>query len=390
MTTAATTTGPVRQNTPPEERYAAELAFLAAHDTGARPPGWRLTPRAVVTFVMGSAGEALTLPAGAPAGGDVPGRMEIAPKFVGDRALVERCVITLAGERGLLLVGEPGTAKSMLSELLAAAVCGTGALTVQGTAGTTEDQLKYGWNYALLLAQGPSRRALVPSPVLSAMTSGAVARVEEITRCLPEVQDALVSLLSERRVAVPELAGTDDAHVHAAPGFTLIATANLRDKGVSEMSAALKRRFNFETIGPIADADAEVALVRRHSRAAVARSGAPYQVDDAVLEALVTAFRDLRDGRSAEGWDVERPSTVMSTAEAVAVAGSLALAAAYFPSERDVLTLLPGHLLGVVRKDEPADAARLRGYWDSVVRRRAEHGAATWRTLWDLRAALED
>ncbi|MEV1010985.1 AAA family ATPase [Streptomyces sp. NPDC049881] len=379
-----------RQITPPEERFADELAFLAAYDTGARPPGWRLTPRAVVTFVMGSEGRPLTLPdtAGAPEG--IPARKEIGAKFVGDRALVERCVVTLAGERGLLLVGEPGTAKSMLSELLAAAVCGTSALTVQGTAGTTEDQLKYGWNYALLLAQGPTPNALVPSPVLTAMTTGAVARVEEITRCLPEVQDALVSLLSERRVAVPELAGTDAAQLHAANGFTLIATANLRDKGVSEMSAALKRRFNFETIGPIADPDAETALVRRQSRAAVARSGAPYQVDDAVLEALVTAFRDLREGRSAEGWEVERPSSVMSTAEAVSVAGSLALAAAYFPSERDVLGLLPGHLLGVVRKDEPADAARLRGYWDAVVRRRAEQGAATWRTLWDLRPALED
>lgn len=150
-----------------------------------------------------------------------------------------------------------------------------------------------------------------------------------------------MSLLSERRIAVPELAGGEGAQVHAAPGFTLIATANLRDKGVSEMSAALKRRFNFETVGPIGDLDAETALVRRQSRAAVERVGAAYQVDEAVLEALVTAFRDLREGRSAEGWEVERPSTVMSTAEAVSVAGSLGLAAAYFPGDRDVLSSCP-------------------------------------------------
>ncbi|MFI5866494.1 AAA family ATPase [Streptomyces sp. NPDC051546] len=379
-----------RQVSPPEDRHATELAFLAAYDDGPRPPAWRLSPRAVVTFVMGSAGEALRLPEGAAVPDGVPRKLVIEQKFVGDRALVERCVVTLAGERGLLLVGEPGTAKSMLSELLSAAVCGTSGLVVQGTAGTTEDQLKYGWNYALLLAQGPTRQALVPSPVLTAMTRGAVARVEEITRCLPEVQDALVSLLSERRIAVPELAGSADALAHAAPGFTLIATANLRDKGVSEMSAALKRRFNFETVGPIGDLDAETALVRRQAHAAVTRAGAPFEVDDAVLEALVTAFRDLRDGRSAEGWEVERPSTVMSTAEAVSVAGSLALAAAYFPGDRDVLSLLPGHLLGVVRKDDPADAARLLGYWDGAVRRRAEQGSATWRTLWDLRPALEN
>src|SRR5215831_10096024 len=183
-----------RQVDPAEYAYAAELAFLCAYDDGARPPGWRLTPRAVVTFIVGSDGKELALPKGAASAG-VPATLEISRKFVGDRALVERCVVTLAGERGLLLVGEPGTAKSMLSELLAAAVCGTSALTVQGTAGSTEEHLRYGWNYALLIASGPHLEALVPSPVLSAMTAGAIARIEEVTRCLPEVQDALISIL---------------------------------------------------------------------------------------------------------------------------------------------------------------------------------------------------
>jgi MoxR-like ATPase len=368
-----------------EERYADELAFLAAHDDGPRPPGWRLTPRAVVTFICGS-GEALKLPKPHET---LPERMTIPVKFVGERALVERCVVTLAGERGLLLVGEPGTAKSMLSELLAAAVCGTSALTVQGTAGTTEDAFRYGWNYALLLAQGPTPQALVDSPVLTAMRTGRVARVEEITRCLPEVQDALVSILSDRRVSIPELSAADDGAgaVAAISGFTVIATANLRDRGVSEMSAALKRRFNFETVQPIADAAAETALVRRQATTAVERAGAAYAVDEAVLEALVTVFRDLREGRSAEGWDVERPGTVMSTAEAVQVTASLGLAAAYLHGG-DVLDLVPGHLLGVVRKDDPTDHGRLLGYWDGAVRRRAEDGSALWRRLWDLRETL--
>ncbi|MGW3137580.1 AAA family ATPase, partial [Streptomyces sp. NPDC001139] len=217
--------------------------------------------------------------------------------------------------------------------------------------------------------------------------AGKVARVEEITRCLPEVQDALVSILSDRRMSVPELSGTDDAQVAAAPGFTVIATANLRDRGVSEMSAALKRRFNFETVHPIADVEAETELVKRQATAAVARAGAAFGVDDAVLDVLVTVFRDLRAGRSAEGWDVERPGTVMSTAEAVQVAVSLGVAAAYLPGG-DSLDLVPGHLLGVVRKDDPADHARLLGYWDGPVRRRAEDGSATWRRLWDLRENL--
>jgi MoxR-like ATPase len=373
-------TNTARQIDPAEHRYADELGFLAAADTGARPPGWRLTPRAVVMFIAGSDGRPV----------DGPGKKKrvIEAKFIGERALVERCVVTLAGERGLLLVGEPGTAKSMLSELLAAAVCGTSGLVVQGTAGTTEDQLRYGWNYALLLAKGPSREALVASPILSAMTAGAVARVEEVTRCLPEVQDALVSVLSDRRLALPELAGIDDAVAYAAPGFTVIATANLRDRGVSEMSAALKRRFNFEVIPPIADLNAEIDLVRRQARAAVERVGAAYEVDDAVLETLVTAFRDLRTGRSVEGWEVERPSTVMSTAEAVAVAASIGLATAYLPG-RDPLSLLPGHLLGVVRKDDESDQARLLAYWDGPLRRRAGSGARMWRQLWEQRDALD-
>jgi MoxR-like ATPase len=373
------------QQLPAEALHARELAFLAAWDGGERPLGWRLTPRAAVTFVVGSGDEHLRLPAGAPEG--LPRSLAIPAKFVGNRALVERAVVTLAGERGLMLVGEPGTAKSMLSELLAAAVSGTGSLTVQGTAGTTEEHLRYGWNYALLIASGPHAEALVPSPVMTAMRRGAIARIEEVTRCLPEVQDALVSILSERRLAVPELG--EQGTVFAAHGFNVIATANLRDRGVSEMSAALKRRFNFELVEPIPDLELETALVRRQAAAALERVGAPLRLDDAVLEALVTAFRDLRLGRSIEGWTVEKPGSVMSTAEAVGVATSLGLEAAYF-SRADPLALLPRYLLGVVRKDDPRDQARLLGYWDQAVKRRADEGSPTWGRLWELRSALDE
>jgi MoxR-like ATPase len=371
---------------PAEAVYADELRFLTAWDAGHRPPGWLLTPRAAVVFVAGSAEERLHLPRRAQAPPGLPRSMRIAAKFVGQRALVERAIVTLAGERGLLLVGEPGTAKSMLSELLAAAVCGTSALTVQGTAGSTEEHLRYGWNYALLIAKGPHPEALVPSPVLSAMRSGRIARIEEVTRCLPEVQDALISLLSERRLAVPELSGSD-ATVYAQAGFNVIATANQRDRGVSEMSAALKRRFNFELVEPIADFDQERELVERQASAALQRVGAALDVDAAVLAALVTAFRDLRAGRTAEGWTVDRPGTVMSTAEAVAIATSLGLQIAYFRG--DSLQLLPAYLLGVVRKDDPQDQARLLGYWDGAVKRRADAGEEVWARLWDLRSTLE-
>lgn len=388
---AAQPTEPTSPQAPPAELlYADELAFLSAYDaTGPRPPGFRLTASAVVTFLMGSSGEALKLPKGAKRTGDVPASLVIAPKFVGSRGLVERAVITLCGERGLLLVGDPGTAKSMLSELLAAAVSGSSALTVQGTAGTMEDQLRYGWNYALLLAKGPHAGAIVPSPVLTAMRGGRIARIEEITRCLPEVQDALVSILSDRRIAVPELSG-DLPHVeHAAPGFNVIATANLRDRGVSEMSAALKRRFNFETVPPIADAAQEVALVKQRATKILALSGRPFEVDDTVLGALVTVFRDLRLGRTSEGYAVERSSAVMSTAEAVAVASSIGLQTAFLPSDRDPLRLLPGYLLGVARKDDEKDRGRLLAYWDGPVKRRAEAKDRAWQALLDMRAVLE-
>jgi MoxR-like ATPase len=364
------------QAPPPEEIYAEELAFLTAFDPGPRPPSWRLTPRAVVTFIIGSKGEALRHQGAA---------MVISEKFVGDRAIVERCVVTLAGERGLLLVGEPGTAKSMLSELLAAAISNDSSLTVQGTAGTAEEHFRYGWNYSLLIAKGPHPEALVPSPVLNAMRRGGLARVEEITRCLPEVQDALVSIMSDRRLSVPELGAVEPAQ----RGFNVIATANLRDKGVSEMSAALKRRFNFETIAPISDLARETELVRRRAKQIVAEGGAPLAVDDAVLEALVTVFRDLRLGRTVEGWSVEKPSSVMSTAEAVAVASSIGLAATYFPGDRDIARLLPEYLLGVVMKDEPKDRGKLLAYWDSTVKRRAEGEARLWKSLHELRRVLE-
>jgi MoxR-like ATPase len=377
-------TQPAVQQLPAEDLHARELAFLAAWDGGERPRGWRLTPRGVVTFVAGSGGEQLRLRRASPG---LPRSLVVDAKFVGNRALVERAVVTLAGERGLMLVGEPGTAKSMLSELLAAAVSGTGSLTVQGTAGTTEEHLRYGWNYALLIARGPHAEALVPSPVMAAMRRGAIARVEEVTRCLPEVQDALVSILSERRLAVPELG--EDGTVLAAHGFNLVATANLRDRGVSEMSAALKRRFNFELVEPIPDLELETGLVRRQAAAALERVGAELRLDDVVLAALVTAFRDLRLGRSVEGWAVEKPGSIMSTAEAVGVATSLGLSAAFF-APADPLALLPGYLLGVVRKDDPQDQARLLGYWDSTVKRRADEGSPEWGRLWEMRTALEE
>jgi MoxR-like ATPase len=379
---------PSIQQPPTEDRYAAELAFLRAVDMAARPPGWLLSPERVVDFICGSGGASIRAPASADLPDGAAKSMVIEAKFVGSRGLVERCVVTLAGERGLLLVGQPGTAKSMLSELLAAAVSGSTALTVQGTAGAHEDHLRYGWNYAMLLDRGPRPEALVPSPVLTGMRTGRLVRIEEITRCLPEVQDALISVLSERRMMIPELDGADGS-VFAAQGFNVIATANLRDRGVSEMSAALKRRLNFETVPPIGDAGQEIGLVRRRAQAVLIESGAPAEVDARLLDLLVTTFRDLREGRTEEGWNVERPAAVMSTAEAVTVAAAITRQGAFFPAQRDPVSLLPGYLLGVVLKDNQEDHDRLLAYWDGPIRRRGERDPH-WLRMYELRSVLEN
>lgn len=368
------------QSPPAEVRYREELQLLAEIDSAHRPKGWLLSPQAVVDFICGTDGQRI--------GPSKSKSMVIEEKFLGPRDIIQRCVVTLAGERGLLLVGEPGTAKSMLGELLAVAISGTSALTIQGTAGTTEDQIRYGWNYAMLLDRGPTPDALVPSPVMQAMKGGKLVRFEEVTRCLPEVQDGLISILSERRLMVPELGGSDSS-VFASPGFNVIATANLRDRGVSEMSAALKRRFNFETIAPIADADREVELVSRRAAAILADGGPAPPVDKALVELLVTVFRDLRSGRTSEGWQVQQPGTVMSTAEAVAITAAIHREGVFFPSGFDPVSRLPGHLLGVVMKDDAKDRERLLGYWDGAVRRRADNGAFLWKRLVELRGVLE-
>lgn len=227
-----------------EQRYAEELAALARLDERTRPASWRLSPWAVVTYLMGGTLEDGTV---------------ITPKYVGNRRLIEVAVATLATDRALLLLGVPGTAKSWVSEHLAAAICGTSTLLVQGTAGTSEEAVRYGWNYARLLAEGPSQAALVPSPIMTAMGTGRIARVEELTRMPSDVQDALITVLSEKTLPVPEL-GTE---VQAHGGFNLIATANDRDRGVNDLSAALRRRFNTVVLPLPASAEEEVSIVAR-------------------------------------------------------------------------------------------------------------------------------
>jgi MoxR-like ATPase len=317
---------------PAEKKFADELAALAKADQGPKPPQWRLSPRAVETYIMG---------APKPVGG-----VAITPKYIGDRSLVQVAIATLASDRALMLAGEPGTAKSWLSEHLSAAICGTSLLTVQGTAGTSEDHLKYGWNYALLIAEGPSERALVPSPILRAMRDGAIARVEEITRTSPVVQDALISILSE--------------------------TANTRDRGVNEMSAALKRRFNFVTVPVVDDLEQEIAIVKQRE----AQLRTDYQVGtpppDELTKLLVTVFQELRNGASKDGkTKVRTPSGVLSTAEAISVLFNSGILAQSFGSGAVGGSELARALVGALAKDGADDVKVLREYVETVAKSRS-------------------
>jgi MoxR-like ATPase len=344
------------QRSPAEKRFAAELEKLSAADKDARPKGWRLSPKAVRRFILGD------------------DKLGVSQKFFGDDPLVDRCIVSLMGHQGLMLVGEPGTAKSLLSELLAAAISSDSGLVVQGSAGVIEDHLRYGWNYALLLAEGPSERALVPSPVLSAMRGGKIVRVEELTRCAPEVQDAMISLMSEKTVSIPELGPGSESR--AAPGFNVIATANLRDRGVHDMSSALKRRFNFETVHPIADPAFEKTLVARQVAERMADHTIKPEMAEDVLDMLVSVFRDLRTGTTSEGASVATPNSVMSTAEAVNVGHAAALDAAYLDTGSVSGAHIARQIRGVVFKDDPEDQRKMRAYVDHIAKARAKRSRA--------------
>jgi MoxR-like ATPase len=335
-----------------EHQFRDELAALAKIDDKPRPPNWKLSPGAVCTYLLG--GQA--------------GEVEITPKYIGSRRLIEIAIATLATDRALLLLGVPGTAKTWVAEHLAAAISGNSTLLVQGTAGTAEEQIRYGWNYALLLAKGPSREAIVPSPLVNAMTAGTIARIEELTRIPADVQDTLITILSEKALPIPELGD----EVQAQKGFNVIATANNRDKGVNELSSALKRRFNTVILPVPESADEELEIVRRRVEQlgrALEIPAEPPALQE--IRRLVTIFRELRDGKTEDGkTKLKSPTGTLSTAEAISVVTSgLALAAHFGDGTLRAGDVASG-LIGAVVKDPVQDRVVLQEYLETVVKER--------------------
>lgn len=336
-----------------ERQFADELAALARVDDRERPPRWRLSPWAVVTYLMG---------------GSLKDGTVITPKYVGNKRLIEIAVATLATDRALLLLGVPGTAKSWVSEHLAAAISGDSTLMVQGTAGTPEEAIRYGWNYASLLAKGPSREALVPSPVMRGMAEGKIVRVEELTRVPSDVQDTLITILSEKTLPIPEL----NAEARAVKGFNVIATANDRDKGVNELSSALKRRFNTVVLPVPESMEEEVGIVEQR----VAQLGRALEIpaEKPAIEEIrrvVTVFRELREGRTNDGKSkLKSPSGTLSTAEAISVVTSGMALAAHFGDGRLRAGDVASGMIGAIVKDPVQDRIVLQEYLETVVKER--------------------
>ncbi|MCB8980248.1 MAG: AAA family ATPase [Ardenticatenaceae bacterium] len=336
-----------------EQQFAAELYELEQADRRPRPTNWRLSPWAVATYILG---------------GTLDNGFEIAPKYIGNGRLIEIAIATLTTDRALLLMGIPGTGKTWVSEHLAAAISGDSTLLVQGTAGTSEEAIRYGWNYASLIAKGPTAEALVPSPVMVAMRKGQITRVEELTRIPADVQDALITILSEKLLPIPEL----NQEVQAIKGFNVIATANDRDRGVNDLSSALKRRFNTVVLPLPATADEEVTIVQQRVHSLGQALELPAEPPAlAEIRRVVTIFRELRQGMTENGKaKLKSPSSTLSTAEAISVINSGLALAGHFGDGTLRAGDLAASLTGAIVKDPIHDTVIWREYLETIVRER--------------------
>jgi MoxR-like ATPase len=344
----------------PEDEYIDELKALRENDTRPKPQNWFLSPWAVLRYVMG---------------GKLENGFEITPKYIGNQRLIEIAIATLASDRALLLMGVPGTAKSWVAEHLTTAISGDSTLLIQGTAGLGEENLRYNWNYAQLLAKGPSFEALVESPLMRAMQTGKIARIEEFTRLSSDVQDTLISILSEKMLSIPEL----KEEVSARKGFNVICTANDRDRGVNELSSALKRRFNTIILPLPSSIEEEVVIVKTRVAKMSKNLELPAELPPLEeIKRLVTIFKELREGKTLDSkHKLKSPSSTLSSAEAISVINDGLSLAAHFGNGRLGAYDLAAGINGAVIKEPSRDKKIWVEYLEIVMKNREE-----WKDLY--------
>lgn len=342
------------QRLPAEELYKKELKALKDQDTLPRPQNWQLSPRSVVDYLMGT---------------KLKDGTTITSKYIGRRNIIEIAVATLTTDRALLLTGVPGTAKTWVSEHLSAAISGTSRLLIQGTAGTHEDKLLYGWNYPILLSKGPIREALVPSPVMRGMESGKMVRIEELTRMPFEIQDALITILSERSMPIPEL----NEECNAIPGFNIIATANDKDRGIHDMSGALKRRFNTLVLPLPNSIEEELRIVSERLSPQLMKA-ISNNLDQESLEEIkkvITIFKEMREGETTDHKTaLKKVSSTLSTAEIIAVVDNALSMGLHFGNGKIEPEHIASSLGGAIVKNREADQGPWEEYIELVLKNR--------------------